>query len=124
MLNVVEHDGETMLSAYLCFVIGPGAGEHGGRIFAEGPIEAIKASPQSLTGQFLKGERVVPIPRERRQGSGKWVRIVGARENNLKNITAEIPLGRMVVITGGSGSGRSRLGTKHLFPGLSNRLFN
>src|SRR5207302_6613665 len=120
---VVEHDEETMRSADWIVDMGPGAGEHGGRIVAEGPIEAIKASPQSLTGQFLKGERVVAIPRERRQGSGKWVRIVGARENNLKNITAEIPLGRMVVITGVSGSGKSSLVTNTLFPALSQRLF-
>src|SRR5438105_1414665 len=121
-LIVVEHDEETMRSADWIVDMGPGAGEHGGRIVAEGPIEAIMASPQSLTGQFLTGERVVSIPRERRQGNSKWVRIVGARENNLKNITAEIPLGRMVVITGVSGSGKSSLVTNTLFPALSQRL--
>src|ERR671933_383733 len=122
-LIVVEHDEETMRAADWIVDMGPGAGEHGGHIVAEGPIEAIMASPRSLTGQFLKGERVVPIPRERRDGNGKGVRIVGARENNLKNITAEIPLGRMVVITGVSGSGKSSLVTNTLFPALSQRLF-
>jgi excinuclease ABC subunit A len=122
-LIVVEHDEETMRAADWIVDMGPGAGEHGGRIVAEGPIEAIMASPQSLTGQFLTGERVVPLPRERRPGNGHWVRIVGARENNLKNITAEIPLGRMVVITGVSGSGKSSLITNTLFPALSQRLF-
>src|SRR5205823_7685947 len=91
-LIVVEHDEETMRAADWIVDMGPGAGEHGGRIVAQGPIETIIADRDSLTGQFLKGDRVVPVPEERREGSGKWVRIVGARENNLKNITVEIPL--------------------------------
>src|SRR5260370_10087495 len=122
-LIVVEHDEETMRAADWIVDMGPGAGEHGGRIVAEGPIERIMASRDSLTGQFLTGERVVPIPSERRAGNGKWVRIVGARENNLKNITAEIPLGRLVVVTGVSGSGKSALITNTLFPALSQGLF-
>jgi excinuclease ABC subunit A len=122
-LIVVEHDEETMRSADWIVDMGPGAGEHGGRIVAQGPLEAIMATPESLTGQFLTGERRVAVPFERREGSGKWVRIVGARENNLKNITAEIPLGRLVVITGVSGSGKSSLVTNTLFPALSQRLF-
>jgi len=81
------------------------------------------ARPESLTGQFLNGTRAVPVPGERRTGNGKWVRIVGARENNLKDITAEIPLGRLVCITGVSGSGKSSLVTNTLFPALSQRLF-
>jgi excinuclease ABC subunit A len=121
-LIVVEHDEETMRAADWIVDMGPGAGEHGGHIVAEGPIEAIMANPDSLTGQFLKRERVVPLPRERRRGSGKWVRIHGARENNLKNITAEIPLARLVVITGVSGSGKSSLITNTLFPALAQRL--
>jgi excinuclease ABC subunit A len=121
-LIVVEHDEETMRAADWIVDMGPGAGEHGGRIVAEGPIEHIMAAPASLTGQFLRGTRVVPLPTERRAGSGKWVRIVGARENNLKNITAEIPLGRLVVITGVSGSGKSSLITNTLYPALSQRL--
>ena len=122
-LIVVEHDEETMRAADWIVDMGPGAGEHGGRIVAEGPIDVIMASPESLTGQFLTGERTVPIPRERRRGSGNGVRIVGARENNLKSITAEFPLGRLVVITGVSGSGKSSLVTNTLFPALSQRLF-
>jgi excinuclease ABC subunit A len=102
--------------------MGPGAGEHGGYVVAEGPIESVIANPASLTGRFLKGERVVPVPAERRRGNGKKIRIVGARENNLKNITAEIPLGCLVVITGVSGSGKSSLVTNTLFPALSQRL--
>src|SRR5205814_5751299 len=106
-LIVVEHDEETMRSADWIVDMGPGAGEHGGRVVAEGTIDKIKASPESLTGQFLSGKRAVPVPGVRRGGSGKWIRIVGARENNLKNVTAEIPLGRFVVVTGVSGSGKS-----------------
>jgi excinuclease ABC subunit A len=121
-LIVVEHDEETMRAADWIVDMGPGAGEHGGRIVAEGPLQTIMDSPQSLTGQFLTGERVVPLPGQRRSGSGNWVRIVGARENNLKNITAEIPLGRLVVITGVSGSGKSSLVTNTLYPALSQRL--
>jgi excinuclease ABC subunit A len=121
-LIVVEHDEETMRAADWIVDMGPGAGEHGGHIVAEGPIETIMADPESLTGQFLKGERVVPVPEQRRTGSGKWISIVGARENNLKNITAEIPLGRLVVITGVSGSGKSSLITNTLYPALSQRL--
>jgi excinuclease ABC subunit A len=122
-LIVVEHDEETMRAADWIVDMGPGAGEHGGRVVAEGTIEDIMAHPESLTGQFLSGTRVVALPSVRRKGSGKWVRIVGARENNLKDITAEIPLGRMVVITGVSGSGKSSLITNTLFPALSQRLF-
>jgi excinuclease ABC subunit A len=122
-LIVVEHDEETMRAADWIVDMGPGAGEHGGRVVAEGTIEDIMARPESLTGQFLNGTRVVALPVIRRKGSGKWVRIVGARENNLKDITAEIPLGRMVVITGVSGSGKSSLITNTLFPALSQRLF-
>jgi len=119
---VVEHDEETMRAADWIVDMGPGAGEHGGHIVAEGPIEAIMRCPRSLTGQFLTGQRVVPLPTERRGGSGKWIRIIGARENNLKNITSEIPLGRLVVITGVSGSGKSSLVTNTLYPALSQRL--
>jgi excinuclease ABC subunit A len=122
-LIVVEHDEETMRAADWIVDMGPGAGEHGGRVVAEGTIEDIMADPESLTGQFLNGTRAVPIPRARRSGNNKWVRIVGARENNLKDITAEIPLGRLVCITGVSGSGKSSLVTNTLFPALSQRLF-
>ena len=122
-LIVVEHDEETMRAADWIVDMGPGAGEHGGYVVAQGPIQAIMKEPRSLTGQFLTGDRVVPVPSERHQGNGKWVRIIGARENNLKNITVEIPLARLVVITGVSGSGKSSLITNTLFPALSQRLF-
>ncbi len=121
-LIVVEHDEETMRAADWIVDMGPGAGEHGGRVVGEGPIETIMATQDSLTGQFLSGAREVAVPSERRAGNGKWIRIVGARENNLKNITAEIPLGRLVVITGVSGSGKSSLITSTLYPALSQRL--
>jgi len=121
-LIVVEHDEETMRAADWIVDMGPGAGEHGGRVVAQGTIEGIMANSASLTGQFLSGARAVPIPSERRSGNNKWVRIVGARENNLKHITAEIPLGRLVCITGVSGSGKSSLVTNTLFPALSQRL--
>src|SRR5437762_793808 len=121
-LIVVEHDEETMRAADWIVDMGPGAGEHGGHIVAQGPIETIMRSPKSLTGQFLTGERIVAVPTQRRTGSGKWIRILGARENNLKNITAEIPLGCLVVITGVSGSGKSSLVTNTLYPALSQRL--
>jgi excinuclease ABC subunit A len=122
-LIVVEHDEETMRAADWIVDMGPGAGEHGGRVVAEGTIDDIMRRPESLTGQFLSGARTVELPSRRRPGNGNWVRIVGARENNLKNVSAEIPLGRMVVITGVSGSGKSSLVTNTLFPALSQRLF-
>src|SRR5579859_1924459 len=122
-LIVVEHDEETMRSADWIVDMGPGAGEHGGRVVAEGTIDAIIANADSVTGQFLKGERTVALPAQRRTGNDKWLRIIGARENNLKNMTAEIPLGRLVCITGVSGSGKSSLVTNTLFPALSQRLF-
>jgi excinuclease ABC subunit A len=90
---------------------------------AEGPIERILAEPESLTGQFLTGQRSIPVPRARRPGNGKGVRIVGARENNLKDITVEVPLGMLVCVTGVSGSGKSSLITATLFPALAQRLF-
>ena len=122
-LIVVEHDEETMRAADWIIDMGPGAGEHGGRVVAEGPIERILAEPESLTGQFLTGQRSIPVPRARRPGNGKGVRIVGARENNLKDITVEVPLGMLVCVTGVSGSGKSSLITATLFPALAQRLF-
>jgi excinuclease ABC subunit A len=122
-LIVVEHDEETIRAADWIVDMGPGAGEHGGHIVAEGTIDDIMSAAESLTGEFLKGTRTVPIPPDRRNGNGKWVRIIGARENNLKDITTEIPLGRLVCITGVSGSGKSSLVTNTLFPALSQRLF-
>ncbi|HET6316019.1 MAG TPA: excinuclease ABC subunit UvrA [Chloroflexota bacterium] len=122
-LIVVEHDEETMRAADWIIDMGPGAGEHGGRIVAQGTIERITGTRESLTGQFLNRTRSIAVPTKRRNGNGKWVRIVGARENNLKNITVEIPLGRLVGITGVSGSGKSSLVSNTLFPALAQRLF-
>src|SRR5207248_3795759 len=102
-LIVVEHDEDTMRSADWIVDMGPGAGEHGGHIVAQGTLDCITGTPESLTGQFLNHAREIPMPRERRRGTGKSVCIVGARENNLKGISVEIPLGMLVCVTGVSG---------------------
>ncbi len=119
---VVEHDSETILSADWVLDLGPGAGEHGGRVVAEGTVEDILASPDSLTGAYLSGRLQVDVPRERRTGNGKKLTIVGARENNLKNIKVNIPLGKFVCITGVSGSGKSTLMIEILYKALAARL--
>jgi excinuclease ABC subunit A len=108
-LIVVEHDEETMRAADWIVDIGPGAGEHGGRIVAEGPFAAIVNNPDSITGDYLSGRRQIPIPHQRRRGNGKYLTIKGARENNLKNIDVQLPLGRFICVTGVSGSGKSSL---------------
>jgi excinuclease ABC subunit A len=122
-LIVVEHDEDTMRAADWIVDMGPGAGEHGGRVVAQGPIENILEAPESLTGQFLTGVCSIEVPARRRAGNGHSVRIVGARENNLKSIDVDIPLGLLVCVTGVSGSGKSSLITSTLFPALSQRLF-
>ena len=106
---VVEHDEDTMNEADWIIDVGPGAGEHGGEIIAEGTPTQIKANKKSLTGQYLSGAKVIDTPSKRRSGNGKEITVVGASENNLKNITVAIPLGRLVLITGVSGSGKSSL---------------
>ncbi|MCB0217081.1 MAG: excinuclease ABC subunit UvrA [Caldilineae bacterium] len=106
---VVEHDEETMRSADWILDLGPGAGEHGGYVVAEGTVADIEAHPESLTGAFLSGRRVVHVPGHRRKGSGHSLKVHGASANNLKAIDVEIPLGTLTVVTGVSGSGKSSL---------------
>jgi len=119
---VVEHDSETILSADWVLDLGPGAGEHGGYVIAEGTVDDILSSSESLTGAYLSGRLQVDIPRKRRTGNGKALTIVGARENNLKNLKVKIPLGKFVCITGVSGSGKSTLMIEILYKALAARL--
>lgn len=108
-LIVVEHDEDTMRTADYVVDIGPGAGINGGNVVCAGKVEELCACPESITGQYLSGRKKIPVPEKRREGSGKSIFIRGARENNLKNIDVEIPLGKLVCVTGVSGSGKSSL---------------
>jgi excinuclease ABC subunit A len=121
-LLVVEHDEETMRAADHIIDMGPGAGEHGGYVVAEGKIDQIEANPNSLTGQYLSGARSVATPARRRPGNGFELVIRGARENNLKNLDVAIPLGEFVVVTGVSGSGKSSLVNEIVYKRLAQQL--
>ncbi|MDI6812259.1 MAG: excinuclease ABC subunit UvrA [Desulfitobacteriaceae bacterium] len=121
-LIVVEHDEETMRTADHIIDIGPGAGAHGGYVVAEGTLEDIKAHPDSITGQYLSGRKQIEVPVARRQPNGKWLEVVGARQNNLKNIHVRVPLGVFTCVTGVSGSGKSTLVNEIIYKGLASRL--
>lgn len=121
-LLVVEHDDETIRSADWVIDLGPGAGENGGYLVAEGTPAQIEASPNSITGAYLSGRKYVPIPATRRDGTGQSLRIVGAQENNLKDLTIDIPLGKFVCVTGVSGSGKSTLTVDILYNALARQL--
>lgn len=120
---VVEHDKDIMLAANYLVDIGPGAGRKGGNIVAAGTPEAILKS-NSETASYLKGEKKIPVPKERRKGNGKWLELKGAKGNNLKNVTVQFPLGSLIVVSGVSGSGKSTLINETLYPLLSKHCYN
>ena len=123
-LIVVEHDEDTMYAADHIIDIGPGAGANGGRVVAEGTAEEIKKNPDSVTGAYLSRRKFIPVPQKRRPGNGKFIEVVGAAENNLKNLTVKFPLGTLTLVTGVSGSGKSTLVNEILYKGIASRLYH
>ena len=122
-LIVVEHDTDTMLQADYLVDVGPGAGDHGGEIVACGTPEEVMQNTNSLTGDYLSGRKQIEIPKIRRKGNGKFIEIKGAKENNLKNINVKFPLGKLVLVTGVSGSGKSSLVNKILYKSLALNVY-
>lgn len=121
-LIVVEHDEETMMAADYIVDVGPGAGIHGGNIVCKGSVQDLMNCEESVTGQYLSGKKKIPVPAKRRVGNGKFIKIIGASENNLKNIDVAIPLGEFVCVTGVSGSGKSSLINEILYKKLATEL--
>lgn len=121
-LIVVEHDEDTMNNADYIVDVGPGAGVHGGEIVCSGTIDEIKACKNSITGQYLSGKKKIEIPEKRRKGNGEFLTVVGAKQNNLKNITVKIPLGTFTCVTGVSGSGKSSLVNEIIYKDLAGKL--
>ena len=119
---VVEHDEDTIRASDYIVDVGPGAGIHGGEIVAQGTCEEIMANEKSITGQYLSGKRTIPVPTERRKGNGKFLKVIGAQQNNLKNINVKIPLVEFVCVTGVSGSGKSSLVNEILYKKLAKEL--
>ena len=119
---VVEHDEDTMYAADQIIDIGPGAGVHGGYVMAQGTVEEVKNSPNSITGDYLSGRKQILVPKHRRKSNGKSIEIVGAEEHNLKNITVKFPLGQFICVTGVSGSGKSTLVNEILYKTIARDL--